>query len=287
MKRNSILILSALFLLLKANAQTTSPAPYCAADFDDMQGSPVADAIHKVSFGMLTNSSNAQFAAPHYVFYNNLAVPNFLKGNTYTLTVVFDVHGAAGYGVWIDYNQNNLFEAAEKVAGSAGTAFLTLSPNTSVSQNIAIPASALPGSTRMRIRIVEDDGYTGANGASIMACNTSTAAADVMDWGETEDYTINITQSTVGLSEWGNAPTFTLYPNPVSNRLTLNKTAFDSLGYQVSDLSGQIIQTGTLNALEKHITVSALPDGVYFLQLLGSNEAFGLQKFIKTSGEGY
>ncbi len=286
MKRNSILILSALLLVLKAAAQTTTPAPYCMANFDDAQGPAVADAIFKVSFGTLNNPTNAQFAAPHYAFYNNLAVPNFLKGNTYTLTVVLDVHGAAGYGVWIDYNQNNVFDAAEKVAGSSGFNYPAISPSTTISQSITIPASALPGNTRMRVRIVEDDGYTGVNGASIMPCNTSTAAADVMDWGETEDYTINITQATVGLTERGHEIAFTLYPNPVSSLLTVNKEATGNLDYQVCDLTGQIVLSGTLAELEKQITVRSLPDGIYFLQLQNSTGFLGRQKFIKTYGDG-
>ncbi len=45
----------------------------------------------------------------------------------------------------------------------------------------------------MRVRIVEDDDYTmGSNGYSILPCNAGTSTTDVMDWGETEDYNINI-----------------------------------------------------------------------------------------------
>lgn len=66
---------------------------------------------------------------------------------------------------------------------------------TTETDNITIPTTALPGNTRMRIRIVEDDGYTQVYGPLILPCNASPVPNDVMDWGETEDYTINLVQN--------------------------------------------------------------------------------------------
>lgn len=178
------------------NAQITNPAPYCVANFDDMEGFPVEDAINSVSIGTLTNATNAQYAAPHYVFYNNLSAPSLTKGTSYTLTVKFDVKGGCGYGVWIDYNQNNTFEASEKVAGSTSGNLLDISTNTTITQSVVIPATATTGTTRMRVRIVEDDTYNMDNNYVIAACNAGTSSTDVMDWGETEDYVVNITGGT-------------------------------------------------------------------------------------------
>lgn len=76
------------------SAQTTSPAPYCVDDFDD-EPFNVPDAINSVSIETLTN---AQSAAPHYTFYNNLAVPDLTKGASYPLKVEFMVNGGCGYG---------------------------------------------------------------------------------------------------------------------------------------------------------------------------------------------
>lgn len=179
-----------------SNAQITNPAPYCNAAFDDMDGFVVDDAINSVSIGTLTNASNGQFAAPHYVFYNNLTAPNLTKGTSYTLSVDFAVRGGCGYGVWIDYNQNNIFEATEKVAGNTANNSLDITDHTVITQSITIPASATSGNTRMRVRIVEDDNYNMTNDYVIAPCNSSTSDADVMDWGETEDYIVNIVGGT-------------------------------------------------------------------------------------------
>lgn len=265
------------------SAQSTSPSPYCVADFDDMLFAPVADAIFSVEFGTLTNVTNAQFALPHYVFYNTLSIPNLVKGSAYTLTAIFDVHGGAGYGIWIDYDHNNVFDASEKVSGTTVGTPLTISSSTTITTSVTIPTTAMTGTTRMRVRIVEDDNYTGgANGYSIMPCNASTSDTDVMDWGETEDYTINITLP-VGINELSEVYNLIIYPNPVTTTLSLNQNVSDNLTYKIFNLAGQETQTGTINNSGKQISVSALSDGIYFLQLFDSNKSLGQQKFIKTT----
>jgi len=190
---NKTMLFLALFVAnLITNAQSTNPSPYCNAAFDDMQGFPVDDHINSVSFGSLNNVTNSQYAAPHYVFYNNLAIPNFIKGNNYTLNVSFTTSGGCAYGVWIDFNRNNIFETNEKVAGTTGNDMLPVGTTSSINKLVQIPNTASIGNTRMRVRIVEDDNYNMVT-TNILPCNASASAADVMDWGETEDYTINIT----------------------------------------------------------------------------------------------
>lgn len=244
------------------SAQTTSPAPYCVADFDD-EPFNVPDAINSVSIGTLTNATNSQSDAPHYTFYNNLPVPDLTKGASYPLKVDFEVNGGCGYGVWIDYNQNNVFEPSEKVSGTPVGVSLDMNV-ASITQNITIPATALPGQTRMRVRIVEDDNYTmGANGYSIMPCNASTSPADVMDWGETEDYTVNIVSS-VGVNDINQVENLIVFPNPVSTTLNVNHDILDNATYKIVTVTGQEIQTGNLTS-DKQINVSSLSEGVYFL----------------------
>jgi hypothetical protein len=169
-------------------AQITNPALYCDASFDDMQGYPVDVHINSVSFGTLNNVTSSQYAAPHYVFYNNLSVANFTRGTTYTLAVNFTTAGGCGYGVWIDYNHNNTFEASEKIAGTTGTNMLDVSATPTITQSVTIPVTATTGNTRMRVWIVEDDAYNMTT-TSELPCNANACATDVMDWGETEDYT--------------------------------------------------------------------------------------------------
>lgn len=272
--------LSAVFLLsnFTAFAQSSDPAPYCDASFDDMDGSfNVADHIKSVSLGTLSNVSNAQFAFPHYVFYNNLAVPNFSIGSSYSFSIALEVHGGAGYGVWIDYNHNSVFEQNEKVAGSISTAFLDLTTNTVVAGDITISPIAMAGQTRMRVRIVEDDMYTATNGAAISACNASASAEDIMDWGETEDYIVNIV-STVGINAIPATNAISVYPNPVVDILTVNGASTEN--YRIFSVDGTLVKSGVLSSNKTISTAECVP-GFYVIQLLEKGVVINTSRFVK------
>ncbi len=278
-----ITFLVSLFMITVAQnaiAQITSPAPYCIATFDD-EFFNVPNAINTVSFGTLSNATNAQSAAPHYIFYNNLPVANFVKGNAYTLTVNFEVNGGCGYGVWIDYNKNNVFEANEKVSGTPVGESLDFDPNSTITQSITIPTTAATGQTRMRIRIVEDDNFSETNGYATLPCNASASSTDVMDWGETEDYTINITPA-LGTDDFQKATNFIVYPNPVTTILQVEQNLPGALSYKILNITGREILNGTLRGAKKQINVVSLSEGVYFLQLFEGSKALGQQKFVKS-----
>jgi hypothetical protein len=257
------------------NAQITNPAPYCAADFDHHpSGGPimnVQDAIFSVSFGTLLNVTDAQYAFPHYVFYNNLAVPNFAQGSTSNnLMIDLDVYGGVGYGVWIDYNQDGVFDGVEKIMNSApgGVPFIGTGP---VSKMITIPTTATLGNTRMRVRIVEDDMFNGFNNFMTEPCNATTSVADVMDWGETEDYTINITAAPVGVNELESdeAKIITVYPNPTSGSFAIDLKT--SAQVSICNLLGEQIFTKQLQAGKHSLDITNQATGVYFVRVKTEN----------------
>ena len=207
-------------------AQTTSPAPHCEAGFKDPD-SVVNIAITSVTLGTFTNGSGGQYTAPHYVFYNNLTAPDLTAGTAATMQVSFNVaRNSSAWGAWIDFNHNNVFETTEKVAGSAaGNSYLPLGASTQ-SATVAIPANATVGLTRMRVRVINDTGYTRPNGASILPCNTGTPV-DTLDYGETEDYNVNILGSTPP-------------PNPNGLDFSANRTVgFTNTNFTLSDNNNQ------------------------------------------------
>jgi len=84
--------------------------------------------------------------------------------------------------IYIDYNHNASFsDPGEEIYFSGLTAINSI-PNAVLSGTFTPPVAALPGITRMRV-INQVDGYLAAG--SITPCN-------VYDYGETEDYLINI-----------------------------------------------------------------------------------------------
>ncbi|MBS1616174.1 MAG: T9SS type A sorting domain-containing protein [Bacteroidetes bacterium] len=251
-----------------ASAQSSNPAPYCNAGFDDAQGFYVDDHINSVNFGSLNNASNGQYQAPHYVFYNNLPIKDFIKDSSYNLNLNFKVSGGCGYGVWIDFNRNNTFEANEKVAGTTGTDMLILGDNTIVNKTVRIPADAATGNTRMRIRIVEDDNHN-MTSTSQLPCNASNSDLDVMDWGETEDYTINIKAKQVPSAVATSlVSSFSITPNPGSGLFQISTQAAAPIeAIAVYNLPGQLIFTAKPLAPQATIDLSTQPKGLYIIKL--------------------
>ena len=108
---------------------------------------------------------------------------NLTQGASYSLSVkvghyytsCFGYGWATGVTAWIDYDNNNLFDASEQLAIVTG-----LMADVTTSISFSVPCTAILGNRRMRI-FVEDDG------SFIDACTNN--------YGEMEDYTINITAS--------------------------------------------------------------------------------------------
>ena len=97
---------------------------------------------------------------------------------TYTFTLGSDGNGnPAQFAMWIDYNQNGIFETTEFT-------FLAPSVPSPGTQTVTftVPASAPSGITRLRLRSNWQDSPP----------ITSTDACSALDYGETEDYIITI-----------------------------------------------------------------------------------------------
>ncbi len=60
---------------------------------------------------------------------------------------------------------------------------------------------------------------------------------------------------------------FSVFPNPVTNRLVKVKSPFQSIQYKITDLSGKILFRGTLSGNEAVIDLADTAKGIYILQL--------------------
>jgi subtilase family serine protease len=137
--------------------------------------------VGNVSLGTINNTSDKfkDFATLGYSDYTSIST-TLNKGQSYPLSIA---PGLSWIGnvpnaycrVWIDFNQNNAFEANELVLEKTNQNPLT--------QSVLIPTTALTGNTRMRVAL--------KFGAYPTVCET-------FDRGEVEDYTVNIQGGTVG-----------------------------------------------------------------------------------------
>src|SRR5690554_6859215 len=126
------------------------------------------------SGGSTSISNTATGCSGGYIDYSATHGAEVEAGTFFVITV--DVTNySGGVKVWIDYNQDGIFDASELVAESAAI----ISSGNSYTESILVPAGAMSGETRMRVRLVEGS-------TAFDACSTQS-------YGETEDYKFEIT----------------------------------------------------------------------------------------------
>jgi hypothetical protein len=136
--------------------------------------------ITSVTFGTISNTS---IGNPAYSDFTTQST-NVEQGGIYQLNVKVNTDGnwTVNTKVWIDWNQNYVFEVGEEY--SLGSALNTTNGITSLSPlNITVPSGATLGETRMRIVSVE------ASDPAPLSCGTQL-------YGEAEDYKLTITPPT-------------------------------------------------------------------------------------------
>ena len=174
----------------------TIPPPPCTSLVygASVAGSAFDEDIFNVSLGTLNNTSScaslAGGAGSITKRYSNYAgivtAPSITQGVSYPISVTVGQCDGSSYPgnvtVYIDYNQNGLFtDAGEMVYLSPGYTTFAVS-GTAVTGSILIPATALTGTTRMRVIANES--------------NVATGPTAPYSYGETEDYCVTIVPNT-------------------------------------------------------------------------------------------
>ncbi len=133
------------------------------------------DIITNVNFAGINNTSGTTGAPNGYANYTEtVTAAEVLPTSTYPISVSVSNGGTEFVSVWIDYNHDGSFDVSEyKFLGSGN--------NTTISSSITIPADAIPGYTRMRVRVK----YASEVGSG----NSCTSP---FTYGETEDYSVYI-----------------------------------------------------------------------------------------------
>lgn len=169
-------------LMLGISAPTNC---YCTPVYTS--GTSAGDLISNVSIVGTSLSNNTGFVAggPSYTFYTGQ--PNYtttlVPSTSYTLNIATGEWGDQGYAAWIDYNDDGIFDATERIGATNGVIGDGFTPgviNDSSSFVIALACTPPAGVHRMRIR-----GVWNLSGLSIDPCTS-------YSFGETEDYLITI-----------------------------------------------------------------------------------------------
>jgi len=233
--------------------------------------------LSEVRFGDMWNKSDAQGSTGYSDFSNLRATVT--KGNTYTLhifTTWTSTEYREGYSVWIDYDQNGIFDDQERV----WSRLATMEPSALVWASITIPTTAKEGVTRMRVAMM----YDGMPGA-----------CESFRYGEVEDYGVVITKS-AGYNKFSTAKTVALrtesneiidinrvqglylYPNPATQAIHLSEV--ESIEHLVMyDTSGKEVYTAS--PVVSPIAVSGLASGLYIVRIRKTDGTEHELKFLK------
>ena len=186
---------------------------------------------------------------------------DLIIGANYPFTLTSGQNGPqlAQYSrIWLDNNQNGVFEANELLydQNNALTGVLN--------GQITIPETALEGLTRMRVQMV----YQGYGSAALPGvCGNFQS-------GETEDYCVNVTTE-LSIIE-NNRHTFVLYPNPSTGQINIVTDLNELVSVKIFDAIGKEIFQIAINSNNQIIDLSHLSDGLYIVQ------SKTLNGFIKT-----
>jgi hypothetical protein len=219
--------------------------PFCASF-----GGTADEWIDRVVINTLENTSGNNGGYGDYTM--NLSLSTTLDpGGNYEITLTPGYEGFAFselFRVWIDLNQNGSFEDNEILYTSGAVTEATTA-------TINIPVTAEAGSSRLRVSMK----YAGFFGA-----DEPPVSCEEMEFGEVEDYCVEITDNVIGITEQGTIA-WNLYPNP-ANDVVYISMPIGVHGLEVFDLTGRMVeQTTTQGNLE--LSFADQPEGVYLVRL--------------------
>ncbi|MBC6697419.1 M4 family metallopeptidase [Hymenobacter puniceus] len=250
-------------------AAGTTPPPatvtYCAS-----KGNSVAyEWIDYVKLGTIARTSAADAG-----YYNGTATSTSIAAGS-SQTISFSAGFASTayteyWKIYIDYNRDGDFaDTGELVVSGSSASAATLTGT------FTVPTTARTGATRLRV---------------ILSDNSATTSCNSYSYGETEDYTVNITGgaaiagataggSSMGLTQGTTARGLELYPNPATDvvRISMPDNA-PLVSVTLTDLRGAKVSGVKVDG--DQLNVSALAKGIYTLTATDGQKVFH-QRFIK------
>lgn len=220
------------------------------------------DSISKVEFAGINNTSDPYSVTPNEYYLDQVAEVNV--GSQYP--IVLEANTNAGYdyaSVFIDWNQNGSFTDAGELY-EVGALTSDGADGVQITSDIAVPAGAFLGKTRMRVVLNWDASMTNP-------CDNA-----AYFFGQSEDYMVDV-KETLAASDI-NKNGVSIYPNPVKNVLNFSG-AKDISKVEVYNVAGQKVKS-VENLSENKIELSNLTKGTYIIKanIDGLVKSF---KFIK------
>ena len=218
------------------------------------------DYITNVTFAGINHDSTNDGVDAHPVYNTDLEPAVVTKGLTYPISVTVHPYENEYTNVFFDWNQDHDFD-------DAGETFIIV-VNTNLpgphTVDIPIPASAVTGTTRMRV-------LTNYLDATPIPCRDG-------GYGEAEDYLVTVEPSLGTEDVW--SKTLSTYPNPVEAILTIDSKV-NIKQITIYDMAGQEMLTKIgSNDFQIQLDVSHLSAGVYVVKVQ-TEKGFETTKILK------
>ncbi len=179
-----------------------------------------------------------------------------------TVFVLFDIYPMY-LRVYVDLNQNGNFTGPGELAYST-----SVFAQGSINGTLNIPANALTGSTRMRVVMVEGD--------------PATTSCDYYNIGETEDYCVELVNSTIGIGEGSAYGRLRVFPNPSDSEVFFDLVdigAGSTLRIDVLDGLGRTVASQNMDQGRATISTSRMANGLYVYRITRSGVEVASGKF--------
>jgi hypothetical protein len=262
-------------------ADITIKAPYACYCVSQSTGTvnDYSD-IGAVQIGNMVNSTGGPHilnptATRRHSFYTEIPNITLNADGTYRLSVYHiqrnAVHENARVSVFIDYNNDLLYNAAATPNSERVFTGLTSAGNFYIDTVLRVPNAVIPNTlTGMRVILNSD---LDPNAPANLGCGEYLS-------GETEDYVVKFNRypATIG-SVGGNIQSMSLYPNPTEGRFTVSLEGVKALGtvsVHVTTITGQsVLLKSYENAGVKFTSEVDLGDrarGLYFVEVKAGEE---------------
>jgi hypothetical protein len=210
----------------------------------------------------MSNNGYADFTNLVATFTQGSIVSGYLSGASTPAGLL------ENYSIWIDYNHDNDFtDAGEQVVK------MTSDFSGYIAVNFTVPATAVPGTTRMRVTI--------QNGSAPAPCGAYPR-------GETEDYSVVITaaaiQGIVLADEKVNSlnDEISVFPNPFEGNISVqlqNLTA--PVMVSIYDIAGGLRYTSQLADSKNELNLSQLKSGIYIVKIVRDGNLIKIVRIVK------
>ncbi len=222
---------STIYVNVLTPLQCNPSLPYCLPAYT--VGTTTGKYINGFGLNTISNLNSGSSSGPSYNDYYNIYQTTLTSGLSYLFTIEFAGASFFQYfGVWIDYNQDGVFDNSTEKIGSGSAGGTTI-------LNRAIPTNIPNGETRLRIRSMNS-----SSSATVDPCDT-------FQYGEAEDYKVIIVHSC---------------PAMVVNSTHTNESCLGNNGSISVTLSGGVMPAAyTWSNGETGSFIDSLTNGVYIV----------------------